>query len=108
MVCVYKATTPADAEVVRHWLERNEVAAQVRGGLVELRGQIPMGTPQGPTVWVSERDSESARHALQLLRRPQLVHPQWTCSGCGELNAPSFGSCWSCQEDGPPGASSEA
>jgi hypothetical protein len=105
-VCVYKATTPADAEVVRHWLERNEVAAYVRGGLHALRGQIPMGKAASPTVWVNDADSESALRALALLRRPQLVHPQWRCPRCEELNEPAFGSCWSCQADGPVGVSS--
>ena len=101
MVCVYKATSPADAEVVRHWLERNQEQAQVRGGLRTLRGQIPMGKPVRPSVWVHEADEARAQGAIQLLQRPQLVHPQWRCSGCGQVNEANFGSCWNCQADCP-------
>ena len=105
MVCVYKATSPADAEVVRHWLERNDISARVRGGLVSLRGQIPIGTPTAPSVWVSEGDAAAARRAIQLSRRPQLIHPAWECPSCLEVNEANFGSCWHCQADCPEFAS---
>jgi len=106
MVCVYKALSPADADMVRHWLERNDIPACVRGGLHNLRSQIPMGKPASPTVWVDDALEDKARRAIELFQRPQLIHPQWECPSCDEVNEANFGSCWSCQADQPRGIAS--
>ena len=99
-VCVYRATGPMDAYMIRHWLERNGVPSFIRGDLSSIRGEIPI--PEAwPTVWV-HRDLESrALEAIHALQTPTLVHPRWTCEECGEMNEPNFASCWSCDGDRP-------
>lgn len=100
MICVYKASGPTDAMLVSHWLERNGIRALVRGDLLGLRGEIPIGDAW-PTVWVDEADRELAEAAIREFEGPRLVHPRWVCAGCGEENEPNFGSCWSCDADRP-------
>jgi hypothetical protein len=93
---VYRATGPADAYLVRDWLVRNDIPAQVRNeNLMSIRGEVPVGQAW-PEVWVNRDDQVRAEEAIQTFQGPTLVHPDWRCAGCGELNPASFGSCWSC------------
>ncbi len=100
MVLVYKARTPADAAMLLHWLERNGIPGIVRGGMRSLP-QIPIGKNPTPSVWVGEVDEVRALQAIKLFQSPQLVHPQWVCPRCDEVNEANFGSCWSCEADRP-------
>jgi hypothetical protein len=94
---VYQATGPTDAYLVRDWLERNGIRVFVRGeGLMSLRGELPISWP---SLWVEPADEGVANEALAAFHAPTLVHPDWKCDGCGEQNAPTFGSCWSCGRD---------
>jgi hypothetical protein len=93
---VYQAVGPTDAYLVRDWLERNEIRAWVRGEhLVSLRGDLPV---IWPSVWVALGDRDRAEAAVQTFNQPMLVHPDWLCA-CGEVNGPTFASCWSCGKD---------
>lgn len=100
MICVYKAHGPTDAHLVRHWLERNGIRAVIRGDLMGIRGEIPVGE-SWPAVWVDREDVARAEEAIRTFEGPRLVHPPWRCPRCGEVNEPNFGSCWSCQADRP-------
>jgi hypothetical protein len=92
---VYQGTGPADAYLVRDWLERNDIPTWLRGeALLGLQGAIPIGRTW-PSVWVMDQDRGRAEDAMRTFNGPALVHPDWKCR-CGEINAPSFGSCWSC------------
>lgn len=103
MVCVYHGCGPTDAYLVRDWLERNDIRAWVRGhALLGAMGQVPVAEAW-PSVWVSPNDEDRAADAVRAFHGPALVHPVWRC-GCGEENAPAFGSCWSCGADRPNAA----
>jgi len=100
-VRVYRGTGPTDAYLVRDWLGRNGVSAEVRGeNLMSLRGDIPI-MEAWPTVWVAPAQKSQARELIEEFNGPTLVHPAWNCPKCGEENAPNFGSCWSCGTDSP-------
>lgn len=100
-VQVYQATGPTDAYLIRDWLHRNRLEAQVRGeSLMSLRGDVPVGEAW-PTVWVPEPRATEARALIETFEGPVLVHPPWRCPACGEENGPNFGSCWSCGADRP-------
>lgn len=99
MVRIYQGTGPTDAWLVRDWLVRNAIDAWMRGEhLIGLQGQVPI---TWPSVWVRECDRDAAEAAMRAFEGPVLVHPDWVCLGCGEVNGASFGSCWSCQVDAP-------
>lgn len=100
-VQVYRGTGPVDAYLLRDWLVRNEVTAQVRGeNLMSLRGDIPIWDAW-PTVWCPSEQQERARELIDTFFGPSLVHPSWRCARCDEENAPAFASCWSCGADRP-------
>jgi hypothetical protein len=98
--CVFRASGPAEAWLVRDWLEQNELRVLVRGDLQCARGEVPI-LDSWPTVWVPEDERRRAEEALEVYRSPRLVHPRWRCAGCGEDNEANFGSCWQCGADGP-------
>lgn len=97
--CVFRATGPTDAWLVRDWLECNGMGVLVRGDLTSLRGEIPF-LDAAPTVWVRTADRARADEALRIYHAPRLVHPKWMCA-CGEENEANFGSCWQCSADAP-------
>ena len=96
LVCIYQAQGPFEGHQVAHWLERNDIEVRILGDLVGLAGGIPV-TDAWPSLWVKSEDTERAKIAIQRFSGPRAVHPEWTCPGCGETNAPTFGSCWSCE-----------
>lgn len=103
MFRIYQGTGPTDAWLVRDWLVRNAIDAWIRGEyLMGLQGQVPV---VWPSVWVRESDRDVAETALRTFEGPTLVHPDWVCPRCHEVNGASFGSCWSCQADAPGGDS---
>jgi len=98
--CVFRASGPTDAWLVRDWLERNGLHVLVRGDLESAAGQIPF--PEAwPTVWVPDQQREQADEAMRLFRGPRLVTSPWTCPGCSEENEPTFDSCWQCETERP-------
>lgn len=99
-ICVYRGTNSTDAYLVRHFLTGNDVDSQVRGDLVGLRGKIPMGDAW-PTVWVESRDRARAEALIRQFNGPRLVHPQWSCTECSEVNGATFEWCWNCQTERP-------
>lgn len=101
-VRVYQGTGPTDAYLVRDWLARNHVPAQVRGeSLMSIRGEVPVWEAW-PSVWSPGELTERARELIEAFYGPTLVHPEWQCPRCSETNAPNFASCWSCGTDRPP------
>ena len=101
MLCVYRGQGPTDAYLVKHWLERNQIVAHVRGEhRMTLRGELPI-PDAWPSVWVREQDQDAADEAMRLFNAPRAVHPRWDCPRCQEDNEPNFDSCWSCGADRP-------
>ena len=65
---VYVATTPADAQFAKAFLESAGIAAIVRGEhLFALRGSVPMTDETLPSVWIEE--DEDLERAQRLLGR---------------------------------------
>jgi hypothetical protein len=93
-VKVFESTRSWEAWSVRDWLDRNGIAADVRGepipGVVRFAG---IG------VWVDEHHVPLAKQCLATYTSPQLVSPEWACTQCGEMNPPAFASCWACGTD---------
>lgn len=91
---VFVATSLADATLIKNLLSEHDIESQT---VEKLRGNI--GTPYSE-VWVSD-DAEGDR-ALQLIRdlhSQSNVGDSWKCSGCGEMNPPSFEICWKCNRE---------
>jgi hypothetical protein len=100
-VQVHRGHGPTDAYLIRDWLMRNGLLAEVRGeSLMSLRGDVPVGEAW-PTVWVPPQQRDRARQLIRDFEGPTLVHPSWQCPACGEENGPNFASCWSCGADRP-------
>lgn len=98
---IYRGEGPTDPYLLRDWLERNGVPAEVRGDtLMTLRGDIPI-SEAWPTVWVAPQHVDRSKALISEFFGPALVHPAWKCPACNEENAPTFGSCWSCGQDSP-------
>lgn len=98
MIRIYQGQGHTDAYLVRDWLVRNGIPAQVRGeNRLGAMGQIPL--PEAwPGVYVAPEHRDGALAFLEAFNGPTLVHPEWSCA-CGEANGPAFGSCWSCGAD---------
>ncbi|TNE90203.1 MAG: hypothetical protein EP330_09090 [Deltaproteobacteria bacterium] len=101
MTRVFQGNDPVEPYLLRDWLARNGVAVQLRGAsLLGVVGGIPI--PKSfPTLWVPEYQKLDAERLIAQFSGPALVHPEWECKQCGEINAPSFGSCWNCQAEAP-------
>lgn len=98
MICIFHGEDPTGAYLVRDWLLDNGIPCQVRGAnLLGAIGQVPVREAY-PSVWVHRTDRDRAKHAIQVLDGPKLVHPTWKCA-CGETIDPPFASCWSCGRD---------
>ena len=98
LVCVYRGSGPTEAYLVGHFLEGNGIDTHVRADLLGLRGEIPVDRAW-PSVWVPAPDQARALDALQQFFGPRLIHPRWTCPGCGEVNEATFDWCWRCQTE---------
>lgn len=99
--CVYRATGPTDGFLVRDWLVRSGVTAQVRGDLSGLRGEIPI-RDAWPSVWVPPDQADAAKVALRHLDGPRLVRSPWVCPACGAEGEADFDACWNCDAERPP------
>ena len=74
---VYVATTPADAQFAKAFLESAGIAASVRGEhLFALRGSVPMTDETLPSVWIEdEEDLEQAQRLLAQLEARARLRP---------------------------------
>jgi hypothetical protein len=95
-VKVYQGLGPTDAYLLRDWLQRNGITAEVRGeSLMSLRGDVPLGQAW-PALWVPPGEKTRTELLIAEFEGPVLVHPHWRCGACAEENGPNFASCWSC------------
>lgn len=93
---VYIAADPVDAGFVRGLLESSDINTLIKGDLLwGGRGELPVSDDTAPTLWVSSDDYARARALIEDMKRP-VKHPQWKCSGCGEINEGEFQQCWQC------------
>jgi hypothetical protein len=96
---LYRARGPADVYLLVAALDAAGVASTLRGeARVGLAGAIPV-RDAAPEVWVAEHDRAAAVAVLRAFEGPALVHPEWRCARCGELNPASFQLCWQCDTE---------
>lgn len=99
-VTVYRARTLADAHIVAASLRAAGIDVEIRGEeLPRLAGAIPIPDAMA-RVCVSESQKTMAELVLAELDKPV---PEWTCTGCGEVNPGTFEVCWKCGVGGPVG-----
>lgn len=97
---LYKATSLADAHLLRDLLEEDGLHAFiVNESLSSLAGELPFGLVI-PEVWVTDsRDLFLARAVLKeyLERKAEPEASDRSCSACGEESPGNFEVCWSCR-----------
>ena len=103
---VYIAKNPADAHLLKGFLEGENIEAEVRGEfLYGVRGEVPITPDTCPSVWVmDDSDYDKAMELVSTLREGESPNPiedeVWRCS-CGEENESQFTECWSCGKARP-------
>lgn len=95
LVCVHRGTDPIEANLLQGLLESEGIPATVTGA--DLVGGYS-GVPKVCDVrlLVPSRYREGAEVVLERYARELPGEAEWRCSGCGEVNASSFESCWAC------------
>lgn len=97
LVCIHRGTDPIEANLLKGMLETEGIPAAVTGA--DLVGGYS-GVPKVCDVrlLVPGRYRASAEDALARYERERSAGDDWRCAACGEFNASSFESCWSCGE----------
>jgi hypothetical protein len=95
LVCIHRGTDPIEANLLKGMLESEGIPAAVTGA--DLVGGYS-GVPRVCDVrlLVPQRYRDRAAAVLERYERERPAGGEWRCAGCGELNASSFESCWSC------------
>lgn len=95
LVCVHRGTDPIEASLLQGLLESEGVPALVTGA--DLVGGYS-GVPKVCDVrlMVPVRRRKDADVVLERYQQARPTGGEWRCEGCGEVNAASFESCWSC------------
>lgn len=71
---------------------RAEVRNTYLGGAL---GDIPF-IEAGPQVWIDERESVAAAHAIIDAVEQPPAQLAWRCEACDELIEGQFAQCWNC------------
>ena len=78
----------------RNLLEAEGIETEVRNqALSSAMGELPPAECQAE-LWVLS--DEDVRRAEEVLRRPPVTGPEWTCGACGEMSGAQFTQCWKC------------
>lgn len=95
---IYIARGPAEAHLVKGFLEAAGIVAVVQGeNLFGVRGGVPMSSGTEPSVWVSEADVAQARRLVaEFQRGARSSATAWRCPNCGEMLEGQFTACWNC------------
>ncbi len=95
LVCMHRGTDPIEASLLKGLLASEGIPSTVTGA--DLVGGYS-GIPKVCDVrlLVPERYRERAAVVLARYEREPPAETDWRCQACGELNAASFESCWSC------------
>jgi hypothetical protein len=95
LVCIQRGTDPIEATLLQGLLRSEGVPAAVTGA--DLVGAYS-GVPKVCDVrlLVPMRYRERAAAILARYESERATGGEWRCEGCGEPNASSFESCWSC------------
>jgi hypothetical protein len=98
LVCVHRGTDPIEANLLQGLLDSEGIPAAVTGA--DLVGGYS-GVPRVCDVrlLVPQRYREQAAGVLERYQHERPGSGEWACGGCGEANAATFESCWSCGRD---------
>ena len=100
MTRVYSTPNAPMAHLVRHALEEDGVAAEVRGETrAAFVGEVPP-IEAWVEVWVAAGDAQAAAPTVRTFTHEQAAPADWRCA-CGETLDGSFGTCWACGADAP-------
>ena len=95
LVCVHRGTDPIEANLLKGLLDSEGVPAVVTGaGLVGAYSGVPKVCDV--RLLVPERFRDQAAGVLERYQQERSAGGEWTCAGCGEVNAATFESCWAC------------
>lgn len=104
MKLVHTTTLPAEAHLIKGYLEAAGIAAMIQGDdLIGLQGALPMQEAR-PSLWVADKDQTQAEALIQefLQNQPATAGTQWwRCPSCGERLEPQFTDCWNCGASRP-------
>ena len=100
-VCVYRATGPADAYLVRDHLVAHGLSVELRGEHRSgLSGALPI-MDTWPTLWVIDRHAQRANTLIAEWDAAMVPDaPEWVCVCGAEVDA-HFGECWQCGRGRP-------
>jgi hypothetical protein len=95
LVCIHRGTDPIEANLLKGMLESEGIPAAVTGA--DLVGGYS-GVPKVCDVrlLVPARYRDDAAAVLDRYQHEAASGGEWRCPGCGEMNAATFESCWSC------------
>jgi hypothetical protein len=111
LVEVYSAQDDVQAHGLANLLEQEGIRARV---VDAANGQLPMGEPWNPRIWVFREDEPRAREIILAfeetrtaqLKDPLPVAPAWICPACGSEVDGDCEVCWNCghsrEEETPP------
>lgn len=103
MTRVYSTPNAPMAHLVRHALESDGLAAEIRGETrAAFVGEIPP-LEAWVEVWVDEHDVAAAEPIVRTFTHEDAAPDGWTCA-CGEEMEGQFATCWSCGADAPASA----
>lgn len=100
MTRIYSTPNGPVAHLVRHALDGEGIAAEVRG---ETRAAFVGEIPPIETwieVWVDEADVAAAAPIVRTFTHEGAAPDGWTCT-CGETMEGQFATCWACGAEAP-------
>lgn len=100
MTRIYSTPNGPVAHLVRHALEQDGIAAEVRGETrAAFVGEIPP-IEAWIEVWVAEADAPEADRIAREFTAEQPAGDPWACA-CGEAIDAVFATCWACGAAAP-------
>ena len=101
-VNVFQGFDPVEPYLLRDWLVKNQVHAEVRGfDLMSALGEVPATMGGYPCVWVPSEHATRAKELVDAFHAMKNTGADWICTKCKEENPAEFGSCWKCGADSP-------
>ena len=100
MTRIYSTPNAPVAHLVRHALEGDGIAAEVRGETrAAFVGEIPP-IEAWVEVWVGDDDAAAAAPTVRPFTHETAAPDAWACA-CGEAVEGQFATCWACGADAP-------
>ena len=96
---IYIARNESEAAMVQGLIEQAGIECHVVGQLIQgIAGEVPVGIPACPRLWVKGPDSKAARQIVDDWEsgREWNCIPGWTCPCCDAEVDAGFGVCWRC------------